>query len=62
MKQSLSLLSIESSLKGKKGSGGLQMSPERLNKAFSINEIRIYMYIKNAIVSLTATYKPRMQQ
>jgi hypothetical protein len=35
MKRSLSLSSIESSSRGEEGSGGQQMLPELLNKAFS---------------------------
>jgi hypothetical protein len=41
MKRSLPLSSIESSSIGEEGSGGQQMSPEILNKAFSTKSTEI---------------------
>jgi hypothetical protein len=60
MKRSLSLSSIESSSRSEEGSGGQQMSPELLNKAFLTKSTQYIVEI--AMKSLTVPCFQRINQ
>ena len=62
MKRLLSPSSIESSTRSEEGSGGQQMSPELLNKAFSTKSTQCIQFKRHKEPYNTAfdTYKPGM--